>query len=401
MNKNEFTNPFRPGAGHIPPFLAGRDAEIKAYKGLLRQEVVHENLIITGLRGVGKTVLLDRFNSLSVQNQWLWAGADLSESSSVSEEKLATRLLTDLSVITSGIIVASQHRSLFGFGQNVEKVDYDLNYGVLDEIYSQAPGLVSDKLKTVFEFVWQCLEKQQYAGIVFAYDEAQTMSDHTEKDEYPLSLLLDVFQSIQRKQIPFLLILTGLPTLYAKLLESRTYSERMFRVMFLNHLSEAASFNAIDKPLKEQSYCLDPDVINEIVQESGGYPYFLQFIGREYFDNVIRLRMNEKVDNSSFSIRAIMRKLDNDFFAGRWAKATDRQQELMRAIAEIPNVEKEFTIQEIVASSKRLPKPFSASNVTQMLRALSDKGLIYRNRHGKYSFAVPMFGQYILRLHKD
>lgn len=401
MESRAHNNPFRPAAGHNPPYLAGRDGEIGDYKSLLNQEVVHTNLILTGLRGVGKTVLLDNFRRISIQHNWLWAGTDLSESSSISEEKLAIRLLTDLSVVTSGTVIATKQLPAFGFNREMKEVDYKLSYELLEELYTQTPGLVSDKIKAVFEFVWECLKDQPFSGIVFAYDEAQVMSDHARKEEYPLSLLLDVFQSIQRKQIPFLLVLTGLPTLYGRLLEARTYSERMFRVMFLDHLSKEASFKAIDEPLKESDHFLHPDFINRIVQESGGYPYFLQFIGREYFDIVLQIRGGKEIDPSTFQVHEIVRKLDNDFFSGRWAKATDRQQELLKVIASIPNVEEEFTIQEIVEASKEITKPFSSSNVTQMLRVLGDKGLIYRNRHGKYSFAIPMFSQYILRQHKD
>jgi len=401
LKSETYNNPFRPAAGHNPPYLAGRDGEIGDYNSLLNQDVVHTNLILTGLRGVGKTVLLDNFRRVSIRHNWLWAGTDFSESSSISEEKLATRLLTDLSVVTSGTVIATQQMPVFGFNREIKKVDYQLSYALLEELYTQTPGLVSDKIKAVFEFVWECLKSQPLSGIVFAYDEAQVMSDHARKEEYPLSLLLDVFQSIQRKQIPFLLILTGLPTLYGKLLEARTYSERMFRVMFLDRLSKEASFKAIDEPLKECDHFLHPDFIHGIVEESGGYPYFLQFIGREYFDIVLQVRGGKEIDPSTFQVHEIVRKLDNDFFSGRWAKATDRQQELLKVIAGIPNVEEEFTIQEIVEASKEITKPFSSSNVTQMLRVLGDKGLIYRNRHGKYSFSIPMLGQYILRQHKD
>src|SRR5207253_2439340 len=97
-------------------------------------------------------------------------------------------------------------------------------------------------------------------------------------------------------------------------------------------------------------------------------------------------------------VDAIQRKLDSDFFAGRWARVTDRQRELMWVIASLDKPEDEFTIQEIVELGKLLlPKGFSPSHVSQMLASLSEQGLIYRNRFGKYSFAVPLLGNFILR----
>ncbi len=97
------------------------------------------------------------------------------------------------------------------------------------------------------------------------------------------------------------------------------------------------------------------------------------------------------------AMEEITRKLDNDFFAGRWAKATDRQRELMFTIAILPNSDGEFTVQEVVEEAKKLKKPFSPSHVNQMLSTLANMGLVYKNRHGKYSFAVPLLGQYIQR----
>ena len=95
-----FKNPFRPGAGHMPPYLAGREAEEKEFRRLLAQDTILENLILTGLRGVGKTVLLEKFKPIAIQDGWLWVGTDLSETISVSETNLAIRILTDLSVVT-------------------------------------------------------------------------------------------------------------------------------------------------------------------------------------------------------------------------------------------------------------------------------------------------------------
>lgn len=100
----------------------------------------------------------------------------------------------------------------------------------------------------------------------------------------------------------------------------------------------------------------------------------------------------------SVPINDITRKLDNNFFAGRWARATDRQRDLLAVVAALDHHDEEFTVQEIIASSRKLlKKPFSASHVSQMLATLSEAGLVYKNRHGKYSFAVPLLGRFILR----
>lgn len=393
-----YVNPYRPGAGHEPPYLAGREKEIDEFQKLLDQPVILNNVILTGLRGVGKTVLLERFKPLAFYKKWLWVGTDLSESVSVSEEKTVLRILTDLSVVTSNVAFEAKADLKIGFSASdaPQTITHYLNYDLLVQIYHSTPGLASDKLKAVLEFVWSCLAPKGHKGIIFAYDEAQTMTDHTEKEQYPLSLLLDVFQSIQRKAIPFMLVLTGLPTLFPILVETRTFSERMFRVLFLERLNPQQSKDAIIIPTKNHTIKFNEESVNLIIKESEGYPYFIQFICRETYD--VFLQKIQNSEKPSVPIEEITRKLDTDFFAGRWAKATDRQRELLYVIALLPTSNSEFTVQEVVDESKKYDiKNFSNSHVNQMLYSLSNVGLIYKNRYGKYSFAVPLLDKFIRR----
>lgn len=173
----QFQNPFRPGAGHPPPYLAGREEEKKKFLKFLEQDVIMENMILTGLRGTGKTVLLDSFKPLAIADGWKWCGTDLSESASISEDNIVKRLLADLSVVTSSIAVGKEEFRRVGFVDNTESVELKLNYGTLLQAYEQTPGLVSDKLKFVLELAWGFLKKSGAKGLVFAYDEAQKLSD--------------------------------------------------------------------------------------------------------------------------------------------------------------------------------------------------------------------------------
>ena len=394
-----FSNPFRPGAGHAPPHLAGRLKEREELCRLLEQRTILENMILTGLRGVGKTVLLDSFKPLAVDRNWVWVGADLSESASIDEDKMAIRLCTDLSLVTSQVIVDTKQVYDPGFTGPTETVQHTLNYQKLIETYRRIPGLALDKLKGVLEIAWRALSNHgHFNGIVFAYDEAQNLADQPARGHYPLSLLLDCFQSLQRRGLPLMLILAGLPTLFPKLVDARTYSERMFRVVFLQSLARQASEEAIRKPIDDAS-CpvrLSDDSVRKIIDMSGGYPYFIQFICREVYDALI-LQVDSD-DKLSVPVAEIEQKLDSDFFAGRWARATDRQRELLFVISGLESCHDEFTVQEIVGESKRAPiKPFGSSHVNQMLVALAAQGLVYKNRHGKYSFAIPMLGRFIRR----
>ena len=395
---SEFTNPFRPGAGHQPPYLAGREAEKTEFSRLLKQQTILENMLLTGLRGVGKTVLLETLKPIALAEHWIWVGADINESSSISEDNISTRLCTDLSLVTSPVVISTTQTSTAGFVSTPGIAEETLTYETLRSIYSGTPGLPIDKLKRVIEFVWSVLARDNLArGIVFAYDEAQNLADYSGKEQYPLSLLLDAFQSIQRKQIPAMLVLTGLPTLFPKLVEARTFSERMFRSVFLQSLSEADSREAILRPIRDiEAVKMSGDSVDTVIEMSGGYPYFIQFICREVYDAFISRW--DKGERGSIPVQEIREKLDTDFFAGRWAKTTNRQRELLSTIAHLENCDDEFTVQEIVEKSKeRNVKSFSNSHTNQMLATLGSQGLVFKNRHGRYSFAVPMLGNYIRR----
>ncbi len=392
VSDGKFKNPYRPGAGHQPPHLAGRHKERQELVKLLDQDVVLENLILTGLRGVGKTVLLDTFKPLAQGRDWLWVGTDLSESASTDEAMLAVRVLTDVSVVSSSFTTLEE--------SNTGVVEKALSYDFLTDYCNKSPGLMSDKLKAVLELIHDSMS-DDYRGIVFAYDEAQNLSDRAVKDQYPLSVLLEVFQSLQRKGIPFMLLLTGLPTLLPKLVEARTYAERMFHVLFLEKLTEEESEAAIRKPVEESRMHFSEESVDLIRDESGGYPYFIQFICREAFD--VLLQQIAKGVKSGVPIEEIQKKLDTDFFQGRWIKASNRQRELLSVVADLPNADTEFSVQQIVKASKLDDdiKSFSSSYANQLLSNLADTGLVYKNRHGSYSLAVPMMDRFIRRQRTD
>ncbi len=195
-----------------------------------------------------------------------------------------------------------------------------------------------------------------------------------------------------------MLVLTGLPTLFPKLTETRTYTERMFDVALLDRLDNTACRDAIVKPIDDADCPLKftEQAIEMIVEMSGGYPFFVQFICREVFEAWIgRLKNNETV---TVPRAEILRKLDQRFFSARWDNASDRQREFMQVVALLPNSNGEFKVQDVVDQSKEsLKKPFNTSNAGMMLKTLIENDFIFRNRRGKYSFAVPLLDQFIMR----
>ncbi len=393
----EFKNPFRPGAGHQPPHLAGRVHERNQFLRVLEQDAILENPVLTGLRGVGKTVLLESLKPHATERRWVWIGTDLNESSSISEANIATRICADLSLVTSSIVVSTSTTLGAGFTSEERVETSTLTYDILKGLYDRTPGLPLDKLKAVIETAWRAISAAGARGIVFAYDEAQNLADHATKEEFPLSLILDAFQSMQRKGVPALLVLSGLPTLLPKLVEARTFSERMFRSVLLGRLSDEECREAILRPIEETgAVTFGDDSVDAVIRLSGGYPYFIQFICREVYDAF--MNRWDRGERGSVPVEDIERKLDADFFAGRWARITDRQRELLSVIARLATSDDEFTVQEVVEKSRELSaKPFSSSHANQMLSALGAQGLILKSRHGSYQFAVPMLAGYIRR----
>lgn len=396
--KRSNQNPFKPGAGHSPPYLAGRSQEIAQFRRLLQQNVIMQNVVLTGLRGVGKTVLMDdEYKAMVKKEKWVWVGSDLSEAAFVDELALANRLLTDLAVFTSTIALSGPKRTI-GFNPPANAMT-SIGFELLWNKFTRQSGLASDKLKAVLEFVWSATQATGFTGIVFAYDEAQVVQDRRDKDQYPLALLLETFQSLQRKGMRYLLLLTGLPTLFPKLVESRTYAERMFTVQEVGRLSEEARRDAIMKPLANNTIRFEEHQVELIMQESGGYPYFIQFICREFYEQARIITEATGKSSVEIPLDSVIRKLDADFFAGRWNKVSDRQRELLLSIAALANCDDEFTISEIAEASEGIKevKLFRRNDVTQMLPRLIEAGLVYKNRHGKYSLAVPLFSSYIRR----
>lgn len=403
MTKPElFENPFKPWAGHMPPYLAGREDEKNVFRKLLMQKTILENLIITWLRWIGKTVLLETLKPIAQSEGRVRIGTDLWESTCVSEENMAIRLLTDISMVTASIRIPVVKEKIIGFNpvEEEESKEYrKVDHAFLFEMFNSQPWLITDKLKYVLEFARSLLTQMEWVkGVVFAYDEAQNLSDHSDKEQFPVSVLLDVFQSIQRKWIPFMLILAWLPTLFWKLVEARTYSERMFKVVELMNLNEQESKDAIEKPINQKSspMTFDDNSIKMIIQESGWYPYFIQYICRECFDAF--LLQIEMWNEPSVPMTEINAKLDSDFFSGRWMRASDRERELLHVIATLEERPKEFSVQEILEKMPSImDKPLSSSHTNQYLSKLTDKWLIYKTRYGKYSFAVPLIGDFINR----
>jgi hypothetical protein len=348
-------------------------------------------------------VLLDSiYKPMALQRNWLWAGSDFSEGTFVDEATLCRRLITDLSLYTSSLSMKSVDRKT-GWFHASPPVSTVLTYDVLWQFFESQPGLMADKLKATLELAGAAIAATGRAGVVFAYDEAQVVQDRREKDQHSLALLLEAFQSMQRRGHRYLLVLTGLPTLYPKLVESRTYAERMFLVQEIGRLNTEECRDAITKPLEATTVKFTKKTVEQIIDASKCYPYFVQFLCREAFDYYkSAMARPSQQKRPALPINTLIRKLDADFFAGRWGNITDRQRELLLCVAHVEMPSDEFTVQQVAATSKSLAitqgfRPFRTTDISQFLPRFIDLGLVYRNRHGQYCLAIPLFAEYVRR----
>src|SRR5262245_29067660 len=229
MDRRAFlNNPYRPGAGHMPPFMAGRIDEQEHFKRVLRESSPTANFLITGLRGFGKTVLLDCMRQMAHQHGWIWVGNDLSESSSLSEERLSLRILTDLAQALTDMLLQQGNGSPTEAAASVQPAASADNFGreqqafdALKGIYENSPGLPSDRLKAAVTRAASLAARARSSGIILAYDEAQCLTDHAGRDEFPLSMLVETIGSLQKRPtlVPILLVLCGLPQVQDALVE--------------------------------------------------------------------------------------------------------------------------------------------------------------------------------------
>ena len=327
-----------------------------------------------------------------------------SESASLSEERLAMRILTDLSEGLAPYLSGPSGDRPAGLGERLASIsdhgqDTPHTFEALRNMYEQAPGLPSDKLRHILVRLGSLINRAKARGIVFAYDEAQCLCDHAERDQFPMSMLIETIASLQKKEgvAQSLLVLCGLPQVFNALTETRTYTERMFHVVKLDRLKRDDAHTAFMTPLQGLMPPLfaSPELVDKVVDLTGGYPYLIQFFGKELVDEL--LKNGGVLGADKFPTETSLDRLDSGLFAARWNRTTDKQRDVLKLIASRPlNGSADFSAQEIAALR---PEDAELSNgrATQTLQALCERGLLYRTRYGRYAFTVPMSEMMILR----
>lgn len=382
----QFANPFRPGNGVVPPYLAGRDALLTAFDEFLAERPLHANWALTGLRGTGKTVLLGEFAARAEHAGWLTLQRELGERHR-DDERLAEAIVEDADALLrrasmlAGVGQALEHGARFLRPRRVTvgEVGYE-------PTYAERRAAPAEQMRQALSELDAAAGDGKPRGVLLLYDEAHLLADDRGRERYPLSGLLAAIGAVQRAEPRVRVILSGLPTLSLNLKLARTYAERMFRHPVVGNLERGDAWDALGIPLATSGRRFALSVVGDIVDQTGGYPYFLQFfaayVWRSVSANDVSLGDYRAVEPS------LLHELDLAFFDDRFEVASPTEQRILEAMAH-------------EAGAVRLPRlrqhlPEQAG-MDLLIRRLVERGLIYRAGRGSYDFALPLFRDYIRR----
>lgn len=384
-------NPFRPGVGTKPLYLAGRDQPIRRFRAVIRAAPEQPaNMRLTGLRGVGKTVLLGEFQNEAHKLGWATAFLELqpghNTDDAVSESvAAAVRAARDevsrVERLKSAVGTATRKAGTLGIAWGEFQVTYQPGAG----------SELQDLARALFEAV-ESVVNHGKDGLMLLLDEAQVVRDESRATgQHPLSLVVASVASLQKAELPVGLVLCGLPTLTGNLLRARSYSERMFRGEEIGSLGPEDAKDALVRPLAETSVDVEDGLAERVVAEVEGYPYFLQLWGAELWDAADIVGIAAFTKQLLGETRSeIFRRLDLDFYDPRVFTLTPAEQDVLLASADCPYPP--LVVGDLNEAVSKTP-----GNINVLLGRLVDSGVLYRIRKGQYEYTAPKFRDYLLR----
>ena len=384
------TNPFAPGAGTPPPELAGRDdlrETVRIALERVRRGLPAKSILMVGLHGVGKTVLLDRMRDDAEAGGLHTIRVEAPESRSLPAI-LAPQLrlaLIRLSRNEQAKELASRAlRGLAGFAKALKIRYQDIEVGLDLE---PEPGLADNgdlehDLQALLEAVGAAARKAGTALVLFI-DELQYVA------EEQLAALITALYRCAQGKLPVVLVGAGLPQLRGQMGRAKSYAERLFDFPEIGPLIDEAARSAIEKPANAQGVAIDADALDGIVVQTRGYPYFLQEWGKHAWDVASQSPITHAdVDTAS---RAVVAALDESFFRVRLDRLTPTEKRYLRAMAELgPGPHRSGDIADI------LGKKVTALGPTR--NQLIAKGMVWSPSHGDTAFTVPLFDEFMRRI---
>ncbi|PPK67992.1 ATP-binding protein [Actinokineospora auranticolor] len=388
-------NPFAPGAGQRPPELAGREKELRAFEVVLERVArgrPERSLVLTGLRGVGKTVLLGELRSMAVRRGWGAGKIEARPESDLRRPLSAAlhRAIRDLAV---------RHRA----PERVEQVLGTLKAFALKANPDGAklrdrwqPGIdvpatqgradsgdIEIDLVELFTDVAE-LAQDVGTGVAVLIDEMQDIG----ADD--ISALCAACHELSQSGAPLVVVGAGLPHLPALLSASKSYSERLFRYVRIDRLDREDADQAVLVPVDREQAGITREALDALFERSGGYPYFIQAFGKAAWDAAAADPIT--VEDVAVAAPEAEAELAVGFFGSRYERATPAEREYLRAMAELTAGKDEgAATADVAAHLGRKPSSLSPAR-----DSLIKKGLVYAAERGRIAFTVPHFGRYLL-----
>jgi hypothetical protein len=389
-------NPYAPGAGQRPPELAGRDRELEAFEVVLERVArgrPERSLVLTGLRGVGKTVLLNALRSQAISQLWgtgkIEARPDqslrrpLSAALHMAVRELAPRhRAPDRIDEFLGVLKAFALRSTPANAKLRDRwqpgIDVPAATGRADsgdieidlvELFTDAAGIATDV----------------GTGIALFIDEMQDV----QTDD--VSALCAACHELSQTGAPLIVVGAGLPHLPAVLSASKSYSERLFRYQRIDRLDRDSADQALTAPADREGVEYESKALDALYEASGGYPYFVQAYGKTTWDHAPRSPIT--ADDVRVAAPEAEAELGVGFFGSRYERATPAEREYLRAMAHLAatdDMQGAVATAEVAKLLGRRPASMSPAR-----DALIKKGLIYSGERGTVAFTVPHFGRYL------
>jgi hypothetical protein len=387
---NPVTNPYAPGAGTPPPALAGRDQLLQAVSiatQRIRAGRPAKSVLMIGLRGVGKTVLLDRMREQAEQ-----AGLHTLRIEAPEGRSLPAILAPQLRQALLRLSRSGQARelgrralrALAGFVKALKVKYADIEVGI---DFDPEPGLADNgdlehDLQALLEAAGRAAQAADTALVMFV-DELQYV------EEEQLASLITALHRCAQQKVPVMLVGAGLPQLPGQMGRAKSYAERLFDFPFVGPLDAAATREALEVPAAELGVSFEPEAVQRIAEATQGYPYFLQEWGKHAWNVADASPITtQTVDIAS---REVTAALDESFFRVRFDRLTPAQKRYLRAMAEMgPGPHRSGDIATV------LERKVTALGPTR--NQLIAKGMVWSPSHGDTAFTVPMFDAFMKRI---
>jgi DNA polymerase III delta prime subunit len=392
-------NPYAPGAGQRPPELAGRDEQLDAFDVVLERVArgrPERSIVLTGLRGVGKTVLLNALRSAAVRAGWGTGKLEARPEQSLrrplaSAVHQAVRELGPAGGAGDhalGVVKAfAQREPAAGSGRGAAKLRDRWNPGItVPAVTGRADSgdIEIDLVELLSDLGGTAADTGR--GIAVFIDEMQDLGPDD------VSALCAACHEISQSRLPVIVVGAGLPHLPAVLSASKSYSERLFRYSRIDRLDRAAADAALELPAEDEGAGFTPEALEAMYAATGGYPYFIQAYGKAVWDLAPASPMT--ADDVAVAAPEAESELAVGFFGSRFERATPGEREYLRAMAdvavELGDETDAVPTADVAAHLGRKPQSLSPAR-----DALLKKGLIYSGERGRIAFTVPHFGRYL------